>query len=126
MVRSKLEPHPQRKKGKRPVTTFKDEWNKFLAKTDQPSLKEALSSLQNVFFDEEAVTNYISIRLQLSDLCSAHASATFQHYVESCRRSKNVKEKNHKKVDISSFILDLEIESRKQHIERGSTGLISM
>jgi hypothetical protein len=83
------------------TTTFMAEWTKFVDDLPEPH-KSAFSDFDNVFFDDEAATNYMAIRRQLSGICSAHSSVLYQHYIESCRRGS--KNQNHKMLDVSSFI----------------------
>eukprot|EP00980_Cylindrotheca_fusiformis_P010730 scaffold2410_cov116-Cylindrotheca_fusiformis.AAC.2 len=102
------------------TTTFKDEWEKFIAHLPEPH-KTAFSTFEHVFFDEGAITNFMAIRRHLSGICSAHASVLVQHYIESCRRASQ--EANHEMLDISSFIRnDLPKEKQKRYIQEGVTG----
>eukprot|EP00980_Cylindrotheca_fusiformis_P010729 scaffold2410_cov116-Cylindrotheca_fusiformis.AAC.1 len=97
------------------VTTFKEEWIKFIAHLPEPH-KTAFSTFEHVFFDENAITNFMAIRRQLSGICSAHASVLVQHYIESCRRVSQ--EANHEMLDISWFIRnDLPKEKQKRYIQ---------
>eukprot|EP00980_Cylindrotheca_fusiformis_P016289 scaffold4841_cov132-Cylindrotheca_fusiformis.AAC.2 len=102
------------------TTTFKEEWEKFIAHLPEPH-KTAFSTFEHVFFDEDAITNFMVIRRQLSGICSAHASVLVQHYIESCRRTSQ--EANHEMLDISSFIRnDLPKEKQKRYVQEGVTG----
>jgi hypothetical protein len=106
------------------TTTFEIEWTKFVDALPEPH-KTAFSSFDNVFFDDEALTNYMAIRRQLSGICSAHASVLYQHYIESCRRE--IHDENHKMLDISSFIRNNRSQDiQKRYIEKGTIGLSSL
>ena len=103
------------------TTTFAAEWEQFVATLPEPH-KAAFTNFNNVFFDDEAVRNYMAIRRQLSGICSAHSSVLYQHYIESCRRGSQ--EENHKMLDMSSFIRnDLSPDIQKRYIQDGTTGL---
>jgi hypothetical protein len=106
------------------TTTFELEWYNFVAALPEPH-KTVFSSFDSVFFDNEAVTNYMAIRRQLSGICSAHASVLYQHYIESCR--KEIHDENHKMLDISSFIRKNRSQDiQKRYIEKGTIGLSSL
>lgn len=105
------------------TTTFKYEWERFVGGLPEMH-RRALSTFEHVFFDEAAITDYMAIRLQLSGICSAHASVLGQHYIESCRRSPQ--KEDHTMLDISSFIRNqLPPDIQKRYILEGVTGLNS-
>ena len=105
------------------TTTFAAEWKKFVNTLLEPH-KAAFTNYNNVFFDKEAVRNYMAICQQLSSICSAHSSVLYQHYIESCHRCSQ--EENHKMLDMSSFIQnDLLPDIQKQYIQDGTTRLSS-
>ena len=105
------------------VATFSEEWEKFVAGLPEPHKTKLSDTFSNVFFDEEAVHNYMGMRQQLSGICGSHACVLHQHYVESFR-APPLQEKNHKMLDISSFILNnLSTEKQKLYIEKGTIGM---
>jgi hypothetical protein len=107
------------------TTTFMAEWTNFVNNLPERH-KLAFSDFNNVFFDDEAATNYMAIRRQLSGICSAHSSVLYQHYIECCRRGPQ-QDQNHKMLDVSSFIRnDLPKDIQKRHVEDGTTGFSSL
>lgn len=107
-------------------TTFGEEFNRFLELAtidwknetyEDPYDGKTYSSL---FFEEEDIEKFMVIRRQRSGLCAAHASVTFQHYLESFRN----KTENHTTLDVSHYIREtLSEEKQERYLLTGKFGM---
>ena len=116
------------------TTTFKKEFDTFVekieamkrdeeSKEDEGAVKIPSIEFSWLFFDEEAIENYLVIRKQRSGICCLHASVLLQHYLQ-CLRSADQETTNHRMLDISQFIREnLEPAKKKKYIETGACGL---
>ena len=95
-------PRKEKKGSNHDETSFREEFDKFVAKfaCEKPDLD--LSWKDNVFFDDEAIDSYLVIRMQRSGICYMHAVVILQHILFYLR-TKMIGS-NHKMLDISAYI----------------------
>jgi hypothetical protein len=80
-------------------TTFEREFDTFCSSFSGGS---AWRNLSRVFFDKDAMEDYLAIRRQRAGICYMHAGAILQHYLQ-CKRTGL---KDHKMLDLSTYIRD--------------------
>ena len=86
-------------------TTFAIEFEKFCDSLGSDG--EAWKDCSRLFFEPDAISQYMVIRRQVSDTCCLHAAVVYQHYLQ-CHFSKTY---DHTMLDVASFL--------RNHVDKG-------
>lgn len=88
----------QEKIGNHGETTFREQWELFCRKFP------IWEDLSHVFFDEDALDNFLVIREQRGGICFMHAVTVYLHYLQYLRMETT--RPNHEMLDLSWYICE--------------------